>query len=90
MHKSKHENTHRQETINNPEFTPKIPAKKPFSLHRRPLAGQLSAHRPTRLPQQHLLLSNEHHTASPSAEAVRSTVIYRMLEEEIKVMTSRH
>jgi hypothetical protein len=65
----------------------KIPAKKPLHIPRNTLAGQQSAHRPTRLPRP--LLSSEHCTTGLE-EAVRSSGIYRLLEEEMAAMTSRH
>lgn len=89
MHKPRHETTHRQETIHNPEFTPKIHAKKQINFHRKPLAGQQSAYRPTRLPQRPLL-SSDHGTVSLTEEVVRNSAIYRMLEEEMRVMVTRH
>lgn len=88
MHKQKYESTHRQETIHNPEYTPKIHAKKHINFHRKPLAGQ-SAYRPTRLPQRPLI-SSDHGVANLSEEMVRNSGIYHMLEEEIRMMTARH
>lgn len=82
MQRQRREVPHREHPLRNPEMSVKIPAKKIVNLPRHALIGQQSAHRPTR---PHKEIREE-----GVEEAVRNSAMYRMLEEEMKAMRSRH
>lgn len=75
MQRPKHE-THKKEVIYNPEFTPKIPAKK-HNLRKKIIGGQQSAQQGRRPDRNTLERDNDF--ATMSEEQIRSSAIYRML-----------
>lgn len=78
MHKQKYELLRKHDLLQNPEFTPKVPAKRPIHLRKKIIAGQQSANQQTR-PERQLLLSQPG-TKSITDETVRSSNAYLMLQ----------
>lgn len=75
MYRPKHE-LHHREALYNPEFSPKIPAKKP-NLRKKILGGQQSAQQGRRPHRE--MGSKETQFEALSEEQIRSSGIYRLL-----------